>query len=200
MSSPFITISRGGPATDLEDGVYTVTLTEISDPKTVMAQRGPNAGNEISLIDWTFAVDEGELEGSEITATTSTASGPKSKMYAYLTALFGGKAPPVGTQLTKDHIVGRRALATIAHNDGGWPIVANLGAIPNTMPQAQAAPRPPAQPTDTTAMVKANERAARRAHPASENLVFSAQQGVVPGTGIVPAAPVAVAADDDLPF
>jgi hypothetical protein len=104
----FITINKGGPTDDIEDGVYPVVLTAISDPKTVTATRGPNAGKDVDLIDWDFAVDEGQAEGYEITATTSTASGPKSKMYAYLTALFGGKAPPVGTQLQKEHLVGRR--------------------------------------------------------------------------------------------
>lgn len=197
MASAFITINKGGPTDDIDDGVYPVTLIAISDPKTVTATRGPNAGKDVDLIDWDFAVDEGGAEGYEITATTSTASGPKSKMFAYLTALFGGKAPPVGTQLQKDQIIGRRALATIAHNDGGWPIIANLGAIPNTMPLRQA----PAVPTDSTAMVKHNEKAARRAHPASESPVFSAQQGVVPGSGVPLPVPVGVAAaDDDLPF
>ena len=192
MSSPFITISRGGPTDDIEDGVYSVILTEISDPKTVLAQRGPKAGNEISLIDWTFAVDEGDLEGAEITATTSTASGPKSKTYAYLTALFGGKAPPVGTQLQKDQIVGRRALATIAHNDGGWPIVANLGAIPNTMPLPQQR-QAPAVPTNTEAMVPP-QRAPRRTRPFNETATIADANGTRPVGAAV------ATADDDLPF
>jgi hypothetical protein len=197
----FIVVSKGGSDVEIPDGVYVVTLVDIGDPRTVLAQRGPRAGQEVSLMDWSFALDD--MPGVTVDASTSTASGPRSKMFAYLTALFGGQAPPAGTQIEKDHLIGRQALATIQTDEGGWPKIVNLGAMPRTaQPVPQAAPRPPAQPTDTTAMVKANERAARKAHPASENPVFSAQQGVVPGTGIVPpAAPVvATANDDSLPF
>jgi hypothetical protein len=184
-----VTITKGGPTDDIDDGVYPVILTAISDPKTVTATRGPNAGKDVDLIDWGFAVDEGDAEGYEITATTSTASGPKSKMFAFLTALFGGKAPPVGTQLQKDQIIGRRALATIAHNDGGWPVIANLGAIPNTMPLPQAQ-RQPVMPTNTEAMVPQQRRSRQTAADAPR---FNAQ-------GQIPVATAPAAADDDLPF
>lgn len=207
----FITVSQGRPNVDIQPGVYPVTLVEISDPREVVAQRGPRAGETVSLIDWTFALDN----GVEIEASTSTASGPRSKMFAFLTALFGGQAPPIGTQLEKEHLIGRQALATIQMDESGWPRIMNLGAIPNTMPlpqpQAplqpvapvvQAAPQPPVAPTDNSAVVAARQRAPRRQPPASEAPIYNAQ-GLVPGTG--PRQPVAVAAapgagDRDLPF
>jgi hypothetical protein len=151
----FIEVKSGGTNPDLADGVYPVILTEISDPRTVTAQRGPNAGEDFTLIDWKFAVLEGPGEGAVVEASTSTASGPKSKLYGYLTALFGGVKPPVGTKLEKTDLVGRMALATIARDEEGWTRITNLGAMPANypVPGQQAAPaaavtaqQPPAAP------------------------------------------------------
>ncbi len=140
----FITVSSGGPSpdNDIPDGVYPVILTALSDPKTVTARRGPKAGQDIDLIDWTFAVDAPghPLDARELQESTSTASGPRSKMYAYLTALFGGTPPPAGTKLTKEHLVGRRALATVTHDEGGWLRSGNRGASPTTRAWGVAAP------------------------------------------------------------
>lgn len=130
---PFITVSQGG--VDIPDGVYPVTLVEIKGPKTVTAQRGPKAGQDIDLLDWVFAVDEGDHDGTQIEASTSTASGPKSKMYSYLTALYGGIAPQVGASFEVTDLAGRRALATIRKDDNGWPRIENLGAMPAAMQQ-----------------------------------------------------------------
>lgn len=126
-----ITVSSGG--VDIPDGVYPVTLVEIKGPKTVTAQRGPKAGEDIQLLDWIFAIDEGDYDGTPIEASTSVASGPKSKMYSYLTALHGGIAPAVGTKFTVDTLRGRRALATIRKDEAGWPRIENLGAMPASM-------------------------------------------------------------------
>lgn len=130
----FITIKSG--AVEIPDGVYPVTLVELKGPRTVTAQRGPKAGEDIQLIDWIFAVDDGELDGTVIEAATSTASGPKSKMYAYLTALFNGKAPAIGANFEPGDLQGRRALATIRTDESGWPRIENLGAMPASMQSA----------------------------------------------------------------
>lgn len=129
--SPFITVNQGGA--QIADGVYPVTLVDIKGPKTVTAQRGPKAGQDIDLLDWEFAIDEGDYDGTVIQASTSTASGPKSKMFGFLTALFGGKAPNVGAQFELIDLRGRRALATIRNDDQGWPRIDNLGAMPASM-------------------------------------------------------------------
>ena len=137
---PLFEVKAGGP--EIDDGVYPVILSDITGPKTVTVQRGPKAGQEIDLIDWTFAIDVTghPLDGRELPESTSTASGPRSKMYAYLTALFGGTPPPAGTKLTKQHLLGRRALATVTHDEGGWLRIGNLGALPPSMVAAPAAP------------------------------------------------------------
>lgn len=128
---PFIEVTQSGP--DIPDGVYPVTLVDIKGPKTVTAQRGPKAGQEIDLLDWEFAVDDGPHDGVVISASTSTASGPRSKMYAYLTALFNGVAPQIGAGFEKKDLCGRRALATVKKDDNGWLRIENLGAMPAGM-------------------------------------------------------------------
>lgn len=139
----FITVTPGGPPADqdLPDGVYQFILTAISDPKTVTARRGQNAGKDIDLIDWTFAVNQpGHAHDSrELVESTSTASGPKSKMYAWLTALFGGVAPQVGQKIGKDDLIGRQAYGTVVHDEGGWPRLQQLSAIPPHVMQQQFA-------------------------------------------------------------
>ncbi len=150
----FIVVSAGGPSSenDLPDGAYPVILTTLSDPKTVMARRGPKAGQEIDLIDWTFAVDSPghPLDGRELVESTSTASGPRSKMYSFLTALFGGTPPPAGTKLQKEHLIGRRAVATVTHDEGGWLRIGNLGAVLTQLPNPAA---PAAAPVAAPAAV-----------------------------------------------
>lgn len=126
----FITVNAGGP--EIPDGVYLVQLTKIGDPRTVTAQQGPRQGEEVDLIDWVFTIDQPgtDLHDQVIDASTSTASGPRSKMYAWLTALLGGVAPVVGTNFKKSDLIGRYALATTRKNDAGWPKIENLGAAP----------------------------------------------------------------------
>lgn len=114
------------------------------EPRTIFPQSGPNAGKEVQLRDWTFALED----GTEVTGSASTASGPKSKTFAWLTALLGGTPPVVGTAYPKSQLVGREALATIAIDEGGWAKIANLSARPKARAVAPvAAPvAAPAQP------------------------------------------------------
>lgn len=138
---PSVTVTSGAP--DIADGVYPVVLVEIKgdpnnpeNPKVVTAQRGPNAGQDIELWDWHFAVDTGPNQpndGVELNESTSTASGPRSKMYAYLTALRNGVPPAIGENIQFESLYGRSALATIRKDDTGWPRIVNLGAMPAQM-------------------------------------------------------------------
>lgn len=171
---PFIEVTQSGP--DIPDGPYTVTLVDIKGPKTVTAQRGPKAGQDIELLDWQFAVDDGPHNGVTIEASTSTASGPRSKMYGFLTALFGGVAPAIGTGYEKTDLVGRRALATIRKDDTGWPRIENLSALPPALLQKGFA-------VATGAPVNGN------GSPAPVTAATTAREAVAAGT-----------AKDDLPF
>jgi len=150
---PLITVKQGG--TDIEPGVYPVTLLGIEGPKTIIPKTGPNAGEETEIFAWSFAIDEGDLDGTEVDATTSTNAGPRSKAYAFLTALLGGKAPAAGQSFELADLAGRRALATITRSESGWPRIENLGAMPKTMAQA----RPQATATPLRAQVAAQPTA-----------------------------------------
>jgi len=143
MTDFFVEVSPGGPPADqdIADGIYPVVLTGISDPKTVTARRGKNAGKDIDLIDWTFAVNDpgNQYDAREFVESTSTATGPRSKMYEWLTALFNGVAPAIGTRLQKGDLIGRQAYATISHDEGGWPRISQLAGIPVAHMQRQFA-------------------------------------------------------------
>jgi hypothetical protein len=137
-----ITITAGAQI-DIEPGTYEVTLTDISEPRTIFPKQGPNANKEVTLRDWTFALED----GTEIQGSASVASGPKSKTYAWMTALLGGTPPVVGQSYPRTQLIGREALATISIDDGGWPRIANLSARPKARTvNPVAAPRPVAQP------------------------------------------------------
>jgi hypothetical protein len=136
-----ILITAGAPQVDIDPGTYEVTLTEISEPRTIYPQTGPNSGKEVTLRDWTFALED----GTEIRGSASTASGPKSKTFAWLTALLGGTPPVVGQSYPRAQLIGREALATITIDEGGWPKITNLSARPKARAAAVApAPLAPA--------------------------------------------------------
>lgn len=132
-----ITVKSGAP-TDIEPGVYNVTLTALEGPRTIYPQTGVNAGKEVDVLDWTFTTDDGD----PIQGTTSTASGPKSKLYAWLTALLGGKAPSVGATFEPENLIGKPAVATISISEAGWPKIENLSAVPTrrTVPGSGTTP------------------------------------------------------------
>lgn len=132
MTDDGITITGGAPQMDIAPGTYEATLTEISEPRTIFPQSGPNAGKEVQLRDWTFALED----GTEINGSASVASGPKSKTFAWLTALLGGTPPVIGQSYPKAQLIGREALVTIAIDEGGWPKITNMSA----RPKARVAP------------------------------------------------------------
>lgn len=132
-----ITITAGAPQSDIEPGTYEVTLIDISEPRIINPQTGPNAGKEVTLRDWTFSLED----GTEIRGSASTASGPKSKTFAWLTALLGGAPPEIGKSYPRSQLIGREALATIAIDEGGWPRITNLSARPKAKAAPVAAPK-----------------------------------------------------------
>jgi hypothetical protein len=89
-------------------------------------------------------------------------------MFAFLTALLGGKPPAVGQTFEAADLCGRRALATISRSDSGWPRVENLGAMPASMlstrvAQATGAPLkglPPVQAARPATAPRAAQRPA----------------------------------------
>ena len=143
MTEDAITITSGAPQIDIEPGVYEVTLIEIGKPRIIYPQSGPNLGKEVELRDWTFALDDGTI----VTGSASTRSGPKSKAYSWITALIGGTPPAAGEIFPFSQLIGRGAIATIAIDEGGYPKITNLSAIPKARPARAAAETAPAPAT-----------------------------------------------------
>lgn len=129
--SKLIEMSSGAP--DIADGNYIVTLTGIDGPRTVTSRDG----DEFTLFDWTFATEE----GVEITDSTSTKTGPKSKMRRWISALIG-RVPAKDEGFDPVDLVGRQAVATIEANEDGWPKVTALGVLMTQPQPVQPAPQP----------------------------------------------------------
>ena len=144
-----ITISAGGKqgAFRGEPGVYTATLLTHTLEGPFDAKQPKFPGEQYNLHEWGFVID-GAPEGEEMVWMTSGEStGPKSKTFAIITALFGGNQPPVGTQLDiEQHLIGRQALVDVRRNDRGYLDVEGIMPLPKAATAKPAAGRATAQP------------------------------------------------------
>lgn len=209
----FATVSQGGPPPeeDIPDGVYLLQLVKIGDPRTVTAKKGPNAGKDFNLIDWGFAIEAPGTPYHDrlMDDSTSTASGPRSKMYEWLTALLGGVPPQAGRQMKRSELIGRLVLGTVNHDDGGWPRIASLSAVPASMLGQQIAQATGAPVAGAPVAAPAPVAPLRAPEPApTEQLgAFVAPAGGfqtpadIPATAVPQAQPAGpLANQDDLPF
>jgi len=152
-----ITISAGRPARDGgekdfagPDGTYEMTLVTVSEPTTEKSSIELKRGDGTwTFRDWTFAVsDGGEYDGQVLDLRANAKStGPKSKQFEIIVALFG-RTPPVGTEIdVQRHLVGRSCLCRIATRDGtDFPYVAGLVPLPAISSPAPAARGRAAEP------------------------------------------------------
>jgi hypothetical protein len=170
----------GGP-----DGAYAATLVAIEGPRPATNSR---TGEEFELMDWVFAIDGAPDDACLVWASTSVASGPKSKMYGYLTALLGGRAPAVGQAFEASDLVGRMALVTIRRDEDGWTKVENVSALP-TRYQAQPAPAvvqptPVIQPAPAPAQPATASASASTPAPGSVRARLAQAQAARHGDGL----------------
>jgi hypothetical protein len=169
---PFIEVKAAGA--NIPAGLYACQLSDIRGPKTVTAQRGPRAGEEVDLLDWIWHIAQPghPLDGQEISGSTSTASGPRSKLYAWLTALHNGVAPAVGTQFEKEQLIGRLAYLTIQLDEEGWSRIVNVGAMPVAAQQQQFQAATAPTPLQPKQIIPTQQQAAGTASPATDDLPF----------------------------
>lgn len=139
-----------------DDGTYVVTLLRIGvtdaqgnftpfGTRTYEGQYG-----EKVMQDWTFALDDGEVIESSVASPKTAKDGsmtihPKSKYFGFITALVG-KTPTEGTEFEPEALIGLKGLATIARDEGGFPRITNLGAMPTQQApplREQVASEPP---------------------------------------------------------
>jgi hypothetical protein len=150
-----------------DGGVFPVTLIGIGEERDSDGQFGPKVVQE-----WRFAIDdptspfEGQLLfDGWVTAPKDGQVHPKSNYYGYMTALFGGRTAPEGTEIDiETQLIGRQALATVVRNDNGSMRITNLGAMPTL-----AAPAP-APAVAAAAPVQQQPTAAVQQAPAAQPL------------------------------
>lgn len=117
---PQITIGSGGG--NVEAGAYVATLDRVDGPREITLKDG----SVMDILEWRFVLPNGEA----VKGTTSTASGPRSKLYGWLMALNSGKAPKINETLELNDYRGRRVVITIAIKDDGWPKITDVGPLP----------------------------------------------------------------------
>jgi hypothetical protein len=125
VSDDFLEFSQGAGQSDIAPGTYNVTLTEVSEVRTQVANQGPNAGKEFSIRDWTFFTDDDQ----EIRDSASVSRSNRSKQYQWVTALLGGTPPALDQKLSLSQLIGREAIATVELVNG-WPKITTLSARP----------------------------------------------------------------------
>lgn len=107
-------IQAGGP--DIAPGTYRGTLEKVE------IGEGTFNGNTGPIRIWHFLIDvAGTL--TPISATSSMGTGPKTKAYAWLTAILG-TAPQAGT--TVEDPIGKQVLVTVVKKDNGFPKIEQL--------------------------------------------------------------------------
>jgi hypothetical protein len=134
---PLITVKAQAPA--IPPGTYLGTLISVR-PKRLVTQYSKN-GEEQDFLEWTWAV-----EGIEINSLTTLASGPKSRIFEYLTALFGADKVVVDAGFEENDLVGKVALLSIITNDDGFAKIDRVVSAPRTSQPKAAAPKAPTAP------------------------------------------------------
>ena len=110
-----------GSNKNLPPGTYKASLVEVSIRET---ESPPGSGNIQEYRIWDFLADvNGELV--PVSGTSSLNNSPKSKAYAWLTALIG-YAPKAGE--TIEDPIGKTVLLTIGQKDNGFPKIEFLTA------------------------------------------------------------------------
>ena len=114
----------GGTFTDIADGTYTATLSRVEVEET-------GGFDNSGYRKWWWMVDVGGVL-TEYSSLTSKATGPKSKAYAWLSALLG---KPLQSGEKVDAPIGQKALITIARNPKNPPYGHIVDVKPFSDPQ-----------------------------------------------------------------
>lgn len=82
-------------------------------------------------MEWQFAVEEGE-DVIEVSGTTTTATGPKSKAFRWITALVGAANVKPGANFQPSDLIGLEAQLVIGVNKNGYSKVDDVTALPRS--------------------------------------------------------------------
>jgi len=124
-------LNFGKPVPKADPGTYPAKLVGI---QTFIVDEGtPDAK---TLLQWEFTLDgtdDPEMPGYEtiVTGASSTATGKRSKMRAWVTALYGREMDSAVTlSLLRDTLVGRPCMVAVVINENGYSRVDNVIAAP----------------------------------------------------------------------
>jgi hypothetical protein len=206
---PFLEVKQSGP--DVPDGSYPMILTAIkgdpedpNQPRHVVPEQGPNAGKDLYFWDWEFKINiPGEHPLNAQPAFeygTSTATGPRSKMFGVLTALLNGARPTVGMTFEKNDLIGRQVYATVQKDEAGYCRIIGLSPVPAHL-QQQAFAQATGAPTQGTSIPAAQPVQEAAQEPAQQPTPApQAAPGQFVAQQIIPPMPAQPARVDDLPF
>ena len=134
-----------------EDGGFAATLVTFERRGPFDAKQPKFPGEQFYMLEWGFAIEGAPEDACMVWASSGESTGPKSKTFGYISALFGGKQPPVGTQLDiEKQLIGRMALVNVRKDENGYVKVDSVVPLPKAM-QKGAAPKaaPVVIPEDT---------------------------------------------------
>lgn len=99
-------------------------------------------GEKFSMHEWGFAIDDAPDGAEMVWITSGESTGPKSKTFAIISALGGGKTLQPGMTLDiEKQLFGRRALVDVRKNDNGYLDAVAVTPLPKAM-QGKPAPQP----------------------------------------------------------
>jgi hypothetical protein len=122
---PLITVSAGTPA--IPAGTYPATLVGIR-PKSLVTKFSTD-GKEQDFLEWTWLVEAPDKD-VEINSLTSTATGPKSRIFEYLLALLGTPKVDVGAGFDEGDLVGKKVLVSTTVTEDGFAKIDQIVAAP----------------------------------------------------------------------
>lgn len=144
---PLIEVSSGAPT--IPQGTYPASVVGITEKS--LATKYSKPGQEDDFLEWTWLVHLPGGHTEEIRSLTTTATGPKSRVFEYLMALLG--KVDIGDGFEESDLVGKQAMLSIIINDDGFSKVDRVVAMP-----AQAAPaKGPKTPAPVAAADEAEE-------------------------------------------
>jgi hypothetical protein len=125
---PVITVSQGTPV--LPPGSYQATLIDVV-PKSFPTKYSKN-GEDQNFFEWTWDVD-----GIEITSLTTQATGAKSRINEYLTAMLGKDGFKIGDNIDTDDLIGKQVTLAIIEDNGFSKVDRVVGPMKAPAPKAQ---------------------------------------------------------------
>lgn len=123
------TLDIGG---DVQPGTYLCLLTGLERFQIISnGEYETPAGEPIDKLRWTFTTND--EDGLVIEGSTSMATGPRSKMRAWMAGIGVDISKPARLKL--DDLVGREAMVTVTLNENGYAGISSVVPAPKTKPR-----------------------------------------------------------------